>query len=67
MDLIDALRREVKRAGVSRYRIAKDTGITQDILSRFVNGERGLSMENIDILCRYLELELTPKNNRKAR
>jgi len=60
MDVIDSLREALRNAGVSRYRIAQDTGITEAILSRFVNGKRGLSMENVDALCRYLRLELRP-------
>jgi transcriptional regulator with XRE-family HTH domain len=66
MDVIDQLRSEVKRAGVTRYRISQDTGIAEAILSRFVNGTRGLSMENIDALCRYLGLELRAKGKSKG-
>jgi transcriptional regulator with XRE-family HTH domain len=60
MDVIDTLRQAIKRAEVSQYRICQDTGIDKAALSRFVSGERGLSMENIDALCRYLGLTLKP-------
>jgi transcriptional regulator with XRE-family HTH domain len=66
MDVIEAIRRACKQSSASQYRIAKDTGIDKSALSRFVSGERGLSMENVDALCRYLGLELKPIK-RKAR
>ena len=67
MDVIDTLRQELARAKVSRYRVSLDTGIAQAILSRFVNGKRGLSMENVDTLCRYLGLELRPTGKGKSK
>jgi transcriptional regulator with XRE-family HTH domain len=65
--VIDKLRQAVRQASVSRYRIAKDIGISQAILSRFVNNKQGLSMENIDALCSYLGLELRPTKPTKGR
>ena len=67
MEVIDSLRKIIKESVVSRYRVSKDTGIDQAILSRFVNGERGLNMQNIDTICRYFKLELRPKGKRKER
>ncbi len=55
------LRAAILAAPVSRYRIAKDTGINQSMLSRFVRGERGLDGSSIDTLAEYLRLELVGK------
>ncbi len=52
------LRDCVVHGGVTRYRIAKDTGIEQSALSRFVSGERGLSQAAIDTLAEYFGLRL---------
>jgi hypothetical protein len=46
---------------VSRYRIAADTKISQATLSRFMSGERGLTITAVDRLCDYLGLELTTR------
>ena len=53
----DQLRRLVRESPVSRYQIAKDTGIAESTLSVFIRGERGLSIESIDKLYEYLGLK----------
>ncbi len=52
------IRAAIEGSDVSRYRIANDTGIAESTLSRFLSGERGLSMEAIDTLGEYLGLIL---------
>jgi predicted transcriptional regulator len=54
----EQLRAIVKSCGVSQYRIAKETGIDQSAMSRFVAGERGLSIEALDRLGEFLDLEV---------
>jgi len=61
LPLSDQLRAAVRNCGETRYAIAKATGIDQSTLSRFVNGERGLSMDAMDTLGEYLGLELVTK------
>ena len=51
----DQLRQLVRDCGQTRYRIAKETGISQTILSKFVNGE-GMSFRTLDTLAAYLDL-----------
>jgi predicted transcriptional regulator len=57
----DQLRRAVERCGESRYAIAKATGVSASVLSRFVASGRGLRSENVDRLCAYLGLVLVAK------
>lgn len=57
--LSDQLRNAIETSGESRYRISKDTGLSEPTLSRFMSGERGLTMTAIDILADYLDLNLT--------
>ena len=49
-------------SGESEYAIGKATGVSQSVLSRFVNGERGISLETAAKLCSYLELDLLPRH-----
>lgn len=56
--LSDQLRQIIESWPESRYRIAADTGITESMLSRFMSGSRGLSMESLDTLGEYLGLEI---------
>lgn len=53
------LRRIIDECGVSRYRISKETGISETALSLFCGGQRGLSMKALDKLGRFLELTIT--------
>jgi hypothetical protein len=46
----DQLRRIIADCGLSRYEISKRTGIDEATLSRFMYGERGLSMKALDRL-----------------
>ena len=62
-DLVSAIQRD----GRSVYEIARQTGVPQSSLSRFINGERGLSFESLESLASVLGLELrvTPRRPRK--
>jgi transcriptional regulator with XRE-family HTH domain len=62
--LTDQLRQLVANSGKTLGEFARDTGIDKSALSRFVNGERGLSMESLDTIGDYLGLEI---RQRKAR
>jgi len=56
--LSDQLRRIIAECGISRYRIAKETGISESTLSRFCSGQRGLSLAALDTLADFLRLRL---------
>jgi transcriptional regulator with XRE-family HTH domain len=62
----EQLRRAVGASGKSRYRIAKDLGISEAMLSLFMSGKRGLSQHLADRLAAYLRLELVAQK-RKGR
>lgn len=57
--LTDQLRRAIDDSGLTRYRIAKATGIDESALAKFYNGHRGLSMEALNALGEYLQLTIT--------
>jgi hypothetical protein len=59
--LSDQLRQAIQQSALSRYRIAKDTGVSQSVLSLFCSGKRGLSLKAVDALVRLLDLELKPR------
>jgi len=65
----EQLRRAVLRCGKSRYRISKETGIAASILSRFVNHGAGLSLANVDKLCKCIgaELILKPRLSKRTK
>ncbi len=61
----DQLRNAIRQSGLSCYRIAKETGIQQAQLSRFMSGERGLSIEGIEAICDLIGLQLVMRDKPK--
>lgn len=51
------LRRAIETAGVTRYRLAKLSGVPESTLCKFMGGA-GLNIDNVDLLCAALKLEL---------
>jgi transcriptional regulator with XRE-family HTH domain len=56
--LSDQVRRAVDASGLSRYRIAKEIGMAESTMSRFMSGQGGLSLANLDALADLLGLDI---------
>jgi len=54
----DQVRHLMLNCGITRYEIAKRTGIDQSALTRFMSGERGLSSIALDTLGELLDFEV---------
>ena len=67
--ILDAICEAIEASDNTRYRIAKDTGISQTQLSRLMSGERGLSIDTLERLADYLELKiaLLPKSRQRKK
>ena len=65
--LSDQIRQAVNASGMSRYRIAKELGIAESTLSRFMSRKGGLSMDNLDALSELLGLNLAKKKQAAER
>ena len=64
----EQLKEAILTADISRYRIAKETGLTEAGLSRFVNDVAGLSLDSIDKIGECLGLRIVAdKPKRKAK
>lgn len=57
----DQLRAAIRDADVTVYRIAKSTGVDPAILSKFLSGERGLSLPTIDLIGEFLDVKLVAR------
>jgi plasmid maintenance system antidote protein VapI len=60
-DIEQRLRRAVLESELSRYQIAKISGVSEAQLSFFVNGKRTLTLPVAAKLAEVLGLELRPK------
>jgi len=56
--LTDQLRKAIDDCGLTRYEIAKQTGIDESALAKFYNGQRGLSMKALNALGEFLQLKI---------
>ena len=61
--VIEILRKQIEKNGLSRYRISQDTGVDQATLCRLMQGKT-ITVETADILLKYFGLELKPKKKR---
>src|SRR5262245_39063489 len=57
--LAEQLRQAVRACGLSLNQLARETGLHQAQLSRFLRGERSMRLEAAEKLCEYLGLRLT--------
>ena len=58
----DDLREAIRRCGKTRYRISQDTGVSEAVLCKFMQGQRGMLLPSIDKLYAYLGLRLVSED-----
>ncbi len=63
----DQLRRAIRESEKTAYRISKETGVAASILSRFLNGQMGISLDTIDKIGVCLGLRLVAEQPTKKR
>ena len=56
--LSEQIRQVIADSELSRYEIAKRTGIDESALAKFYNGHRGLSLASLDRLGELLRLKI---------
>jgi transcriptional regulator with XRE-family HTH domain len=61
----NALRQAIVDSGMTRYRLAQRSGLTEPALSRFVRSKRKLSLDSVDRLMETLELEIRPRRRKR--
>jgi plasmid maintenance system antidote protein VapI len=59
--MVSQIREAVRRSGRSLGELSRATGVGTDRISRFMRGERTLTLPAAAKLCEALGLELTPK------
>ena len=56
------IRTAIKKSGLSGYRLAKDSGVSQPILWRFMNGKRSVNLATASKLVETLNLKLVSRS-----
>jgi transcriptional regulator with XRE-family HTH domain len=59
--LVSQLRDAIRQSGQSLNQLSLACGVGRDRLSRFMRGERGLTLEAAEKVCRVLRLGLAPE------
>lgn len=60
-DVVEQLRRAMRASEQTQVKIAEGSGVDQGTISKFLRGERGLSLESYAALCKYFRLTLVAK------
>ena len=56
--LREAINKKIKELGIRRSKVADDLIIARSELSNYLNGHRGLSVKKIELVLRYLEMNV---------
>jgi len=70
MTFSDQVRQAIEHCGLTRYAIAKQTGITEGALSRFMAGERDMTLRTLERIAPVIGVSLKvtpPKKQHKTR
>ena len=62
-----AIREAVEADERSRYRLAKETGISEPMLCLFMQGKRGMTLDRLELLADHLNLEITIRPRRRKK
>ena len=67
--ILDDIREAIDASDKSRYRIAKETGISESRLCQLMAGTKGLSIEALELLadCLGLKIVTEPKRRKKGK
>lgn len=67
MSISDTIRDAIRQDGRSAYALEVDSGVSRPQITRFLKGERTLTLPAVDALCKVLGLELRPVRRKKGR
>jgi plasmid maintenance system antidote protein VapI len=62
--MTEILLAKIRKSGLTVTDIARQTGVAQSILTRFVNGKRSLTLPTAERLALYFNLELRERKER---
>jgi len=66
-DIQEQLRQAILTAPFLPATLARESGVSEAVISRFVNGNRSVTMGTAAKLAKVLGLELRPVNRRKGK
>ena len=64
-DIVETLKQAILKSEMSRYELANISKVSEAVLSRFLSGERGITLETAGKIAKTLKLQLTPVSDRR--
>ena len=65
--LSQQLREAILKASMSRYQLAKESGVGEGSLSRFVHRQQSLTLDSVDAIGEVLGLQIVTKAKHQKR
>lgn len=62
--LVQQLQAAISSTGKSLYSVAQESGVAAPVLQRFMNGQRGITLDTAGKIAAYLGLSLLPEKSR---
>ena len=69
MNMTEQVRTAITKSGMTQAELARETGLTKGALSRFMSGERDMTLRTLHRIAPYIGVRLIvtrPKRRRKA-
>lgn len=61
----EQLRQAIHDSGETMYAVARGSGLSFPVVSRFVHGQRDIRLGTADAICEYLRLRLTDEKPKR--
>ncbi len=69
MTMSDQVRQAIKQCGLTRYAISKQTSLTEGALSRFMSGQRDMTLRTLETIAQVIGVRLVvgrPRRRKKG-
>ena len=67
MSITEEVTRAIETCGMTRYALAKESGVSQGELSRVVAGQRSMTLQTLDRLAPFIGVDIVVKRPLRAR
>ena len=67
MTMSDQVRQAIKQCGLTRYAISKQTGLTEGALSRFMSGQRDMTLRTLETIAQVIGVRLVVDRPRRRK
>ena len=63
----EQVRRAIEECGMTRYRLSQVSGVSEGMLSRYMTGEREMTLRTLDRLAPFIGVQIAVKRPRQPK